>query len=166
MEKLTTLFLLIFATTFSFSQELTGTQLLNKAIQFHDPQGKWKTFEGTLFLSTEISDRPNRESEVKINLPKEYFSMKMKQEDKVTESIIEKGKCSFQLNGKTPTEEEAKANELSCDRANLFKNYFSYLYGLPMKLKDPGTLIDPKVNRKKFKGKEYLLLSILNILSL
>ena len=28
-----------------------------------------------------------------------------------------------------------------------------YLYGLPMKLNDPGTILDPIVKRKKFKGK-------------
>jgi hypothetical protein len=40
------------------------------------------------------------------------------------------------------------------------KNYYTYLYGLPMKLKDPGTLIDPKVERRSFKGKEYLVLKV------
>ena len=56
------------------------------------------------------------------------------------------------------TTEEKKENNLSCDRANLYKNYYTYLYGLPMKLKDPGTNIHEKVERKTFKGKEYLVL--------
>jgi hypothetical protein len=37
------------------------------------------------------------------------------------------------------------------------QNYYTYLYGLPMKLKDPGTIISSVVNRKDFLGKEYLL---------
>ena len=36
----------------------------------------------------------------------------------------------------------------------------TYLYGLPMKLKDPGTILDPVVKRKKFKEKEYLVLKV------
>jgi len=40
----------------------------------------------------------------------------------------------------------------------LYKNYYTYLYGLPMKLKDPGTIISKTVVTQNFKGKEYLML--------
>jgi hypothetical protein len=40
----------------------------------------------------------------------------------------------------------------------MYKNYYTYLYGLPMKLKDSGTIIDQQTSRKTFKGKEYLVL--------
>jgi hypothetical protein len=40
----------------------------------------------------------------------------------------------------------------------MYKNYYTYLYGLTMKLKDEGTIIDQKVVKKIFKGKEYLVL--------
>ena len=33
------------------------------------------------------------------------------------------------------------------------RNYYLYLWGLPMKLKDPGTIIDPEVHNKSFNGK-------------
>jgi hypothetical protein len=38
------------------------------------------------------------------------------------------------------------------------RNYYTFLYGLPMKLTDPGTIIDPVVVKKEFMGKEYLVL--------
>jgi hypothetical protein len=75
-----------------------------------------------------------------------------------TEYTVDKGKCSILFNAKKPSESEMKENNLSCDRANLYKNYYSYLYGLPMKLKDSGTNIHPQVEKKSFKGKEYLVL--------
>jgi hypothetical protein len=37
------------------------------------------------------------------------------------------------------------------------RNYYT-LYGLPMKLTDPETIIDPVVVKKEFMGKEYLVL--------
>ena len=40
------------------------------------------------------------------------------------------------------------------------KNYYTYLYGLPMKLKDPGTQLDPKAFKKIFQGKEYWVLKV------
>ncbi len=40
------------------------------------------------------------------------------------------------------------------------KDYYTYLYGLPMKLNDPGTNLDPKTEKKTFKGKDYLVLKV------
>lgn len=49
---------------------------------------------------------------------------------------------------------------MSCDRATLYKNYYTYLYGLPIKLKDEGANINDTIERKTFMGKEYLVLSV------
>ena len=77
----------------------------------------------------------------------------------VTEYIIQKDDCSMSINGNiNPSEELKNRYNLNCERANMYKNYYTYLYGLPMKLKDDGTIIHPKVERKKFQGKEYLVL--------
>lgn len=158
MQRLTIL-LLFLSTTFCYAQ-LTGNELLEKAIQFHDPNGKWSSFSGTLFVTMETPKRPDRNSEIKIDLLNEFFRVNASQGKNTTEYTVDKGKCSIQFNGKTPSEEEKKENNLSCDRANLYKNYYTYLYGLPMKLKDEGTNIDPKVEKKSFKGKEYLVLKV------
>jgi hypothetical protein len=158
MQRLTIL-LLFLSASYSYAQ-LTGSQLLDKAIQFHDPKGNWETFQGTLFVTMETPNNPNRDSEIKINLPNEYFYVKASRGEIVTEYTVDKGKCVISFNGKIPSEEEKKANNLSCDRAMLYKNYYTYLYGLPMKLKDEGTFIDQKVARKTFKEKEYLVLKV------
>ncbi len=69
--------------------------------------------------------------------------------------------CTYALNGeKNLTKDQQKQYNINCDRAQLYKNYYSYLYGLPMKLKDPGTIIDNKVEKKVFKGKTYLVLKV------
>ena len=157
MKKLTTLLVLLFAFQ-GFSQELTGKQLLEKAIKYHDPNGNWETFKGTLLVTMETPKSPNRDSEIKINLPEEYFYVKASNGKNTTEYTVDKQNCNIGFDGKTPTEAEKTAHKLSCERANLYKNYYTYLYGLPMKLKDNGTIIDEKIERKKFKGKEYLVL--------
>lgn len=158
MKRLT-LLLLFLSTTISFAQ-LTGEQLLDKAIQYHDPDGKWETFNGILSVTMETPTRPNRNSAIHIDLPNEFFMVNAQQGKTLTRYTIHKGECGIQFNGRVPTEAEKKKHKLSCDRANLYKNYYTYLYGLPMKLKDEGTNIDPKVTRKTFKGKEYLVLKV------
>ena len=64
------------------------------------------------------------------------------------------------LNSNIATEEEKTANKLSCERAKMYQNYYTYLYGLPMKLKDAGTIIHEKVALQNFKEKNYLVLKV------
>ncbi|MEL0455685.1 DUF6503 family protein [Flavobacteriaceae bacterium SZ-1-7] len=153
------LLIFILYTPLLFSQELTGTQLLKKAIQYHDPNGNWKTFDGQLFITMEIPKKPNRDSRIIINLPKQQFSIKSTVGEKVTQYIIEKDSVSIIFNGNSkPSKEILEENRLSKSRAKLLKNYYTYLYGLPMKLNDPGTIIHEKVESKTFKGKNYWVL--------
>jgi len=161
MTKYIFTFLLFVVTITSFGQELTGNELLAKAIQYHDPNGHWETFSDTLTVTMKTPKNPDRVSTIHINLPKEYFYVKATRAEKTTEYTIEKNDCKIAFNGSTELSEAVKKeHNLSCERANLYKNYYTYLYGLPMKLKDEGTIIHPKVQRKTFKGKEYLVLKV------
>jgi len=160
--KQTALYLsILFFSITSFGQDLTGSELLNNAISYHDPSGNWATFNGTLNVVMEIPEKSNRNTEIKINLPEEYFYSKASRDNNTTEFILEKEDCKILYNGSVDFSEKiAKENRLSCDRATMYKNYYTYLYGLPMKLKDQGANIDEKVELKKFKGKEYLVLKV------
>ncbi len=152
-------FLFIVFSISGFSQELTGKQLLEKAIAYHDPNGNWPNFKGNLNITMEIPEKPNRDSNIKIDLPNEFFSVKAAVDDKVSEYIIDKDSTTIIFNGsKNPSEAILKEQRLSKERAKLYQNYYTYLYGLPMKLKDGGTIIHDKVASKTFKGKAYWVL--------
>ena len=141
------------------SQQLTGYQLLEKSIAYHDPSGNWDTFNGAFNVTMETPNNSPRLSEIKINLPEEFFEVKATRDTIVTEYSLKQGACTIKLNGKEDLSEAVlKENNLSCERANLYKNYYTYLYGLPMKLKDPGTHISEKVERKTFQEREYFVL--------
>lgn len=161
-----TTFLFVFFLSFSaFSQQLTGEQLLEKTIQFHDPNNQWGTFNATLFVRMETPNRSPRVSKITINLPNEYFRVRAKRDSISTIYELNKKKCSASTIGlkykKELTKEEWKHKlEEDCKKANLYKNYYTYLYGLPMKLKDKGTIIHDKVQRRNFKGKDYLVLKV------
>ena len=153
------LFLLITSFLTSCEKKLTGDLLLNKAISYHDPNGNWPTFNGELIVTMETPNNPNRDSNIVINLPEDYFYVKAVRDTLTTEYEVKKDGCTITFNGDTNfTEEVAKKNRLNCERANMYKNYYTYLYGLPMKLKDPGTHISDSITHKTFKGKEYLVL--------
>jgi hypothetical protein len=141
------------------SQTLTGTELLDKAIVYHDPSGNWQSFDASLHVTMKTPKSSDRESEIKIDLPGEYFYVKSSRDTTVSEYILNKENCRILLNGKEDLSEAILSeNNLSCERAKMYKNYYTYLYGLPMKLKDAGTHISKEVDKKKFKGKDYLVL--------
>lgn len=144
-----------------FGQDLAPNQLLNKAIAYHDPQGNWADFKGQLFITMKTPNSSDRLSEITMDLPKHYFKLVTKKDNTTIEQIINKGVCKLLLNGsETVSEDEIAKHRLTCDRTQTMRNYYTYLYGLPMKLKDPGTLLDRKVYRKTFKGKIYDVLKV------
>ena len=160
MKNLILFFTILFS-TYLYCQVLTGNELLEKAIQYHDPNGNWPAFNNELFITMEIPEKPNRDSHIVINLPSQVFSVKSIVEDKITDYIIDKDSVSIIFNGKSNLSKAIlKENGLSESRAKLFQNYYTYLYGLPMKLKDPGTIIHEKIINKNFKGIDYWVLKV------
>ncbi|GGI56016.1 DUF6503 family protein [Winogradskyella haliclonae] len=140
------------------SQNLTGQQLLEKAINYHDPSGNWSTFNGHLKVTMTTPNQSARVSAININLPAEFFSVTAVRNNTSQTYTVDKTDCALFYNETQLDEAAAKEKKMTCERANMYKNYYTYLYGLPMKLEDKGTNIDSKVERKTFKGKEYLVL--------
>lgn len=140
-------------------QPLSSQDVLEKAISYHDPNSQWEQFNGELNITMETPDRPNRISDIKINLPEELFYVKATIDTLETVYDLNKTDCKVLFNGSSEFSEElAKANRLNCETARRYQNYYTYLYGLPMKLKDPGTHIADSVKHRNFKGKDYLVL--------
>ena len=142
------------------SQNLRSKQVLEKAINYHDPKGNWETFSDTFTVIMTTPNASKRTSDISINLPNSYFSVKATKDDETTSYTLDKDKCEMKYNGKVADSIVAKEKKMNCDRATLYKNYYTYLYGLPMKLTDPGSKLNDKVEKKTFKGKDYFVLKV------
>lgn len=143
----------------SNSQLLNGEELLNKAIEYHDPNDLWKSFNGQFLVTMETPNKSDRNTEITIDILNEFFNSKALRDSTTIVFTVEKELCEITYNGsKEFSEEIAKEYRLNCDRAKMYRNYYTYLYGLPMKLKDPGTVIHEEVETITFQGKEYLVL--------
>ena len=144
-----------------FSQEITAKELLKNAINFHDPMNNWTDFKGSFIVKMFTPDQRIRESFIEIDLKNELFNMSVKKDQNKTLTAINKSDCKIIFNGSERFSlEDEKKHRLTCKDAFKMKNYYTYLYGLPMKLNDPGTILDSIVKRRKFKGKEYLVLKV------
>ena len=145
----------------TFSQNITATQLLDKAIQYHDPQNNWKRFDAKFNIVMETPKSSNRKSSIHLNIPKQIFELEVEKDDSKYAYHFEKETCTTSLNGSNKiSEEDRKKYRLTCERGSLMRDYYTYLYGLPMKLKDPGASLSETVQKKVFKGKEYLVLKV------
>ena len=160
MKKSIFLLFVIFSTSQFFGQDITGSQLLEKAIEYHDPNGNWATFSGTFNLTMKTPTKSDRNSMISLDLPNELFQLFAAQDKISYQYILEGQKCNIYYNGHMATEDEKIKNNLNCKRAKMYQNSYTYLYELQMKLKDPGTIIHEKVVLKKFKGKDYLVLKV------
>jgi hypothetical protein len=161
MFRIIFLILLFHISLIGLSQSLSSEELLLNAIDYHDPNNNWPSFNEEFTVTMETPNSSDRKSNVKINLPAERFRLTVNKEQNIQEYILDGNDCLLRLNGSEEiSETERKTFNLNCDRANMLKDYYTYLYGLPMKLKDPGTIIDPKVMHKTFKNKAYLVLKV------
>jgi len=112
----------------SFNQELTGLQLLDKAIKYHDPSDNWTSFHGNLGITMSTPDGKKRVSDITINHPKEYFQVIAIKEGIEIAQTLNKGECELKLNGSTEiSEEDKKTHRLTCERAHMYKNYKNFL---------------------------------------
>ena len=161
---MTRYFFILFAFVLSataFGQDLTGKQLLEKSIAYHDPNGNWNTLKASLTVKMSMPKSAERITQIQLDFPEQFYSTTVTKDENIITSILDKENCTLLLNGSADISKEQKDTlRINCDRAKMMRDYYTYLYGLPMKLKDSGTNIYEKVQKKKFKNKEYLVLKV------
>ncbi|MEE4247878.1 MAG: DUF6503 family protein, partial [Kangiellaceae bacterium] len=122
--------------TYNHAQELSGPELLDKAIAYHDPNTTWNTFKGSFEVRMETPNSSDRVSTIQMNLPQSTFELQVTKDGDAYTYKLDGADCEISLNGSTAiSEEDLEKFRLSCDRGTMYRNYYTYLYGLPMKLK-------------------------------
>jgi hypothetical protein len=143
------------------AQNINAEQLIKASINYHDADYNWKTFKDTLIVEMTTPNQTPRVSKVHINNLNNDFYLKVEKDGNNFSYNITSNKCDMKLNGTSNfNESDAKKFNLNCDRGNMLKNYYTYLYGMPMKILDPGAIISNKVERKLFHGKDYLVIKV------
>ncbi len=145
--------LLLFICGMLSAQKMTGSEVLAKSIEYHDPKGKW--YKAKLKLSFEES-RPNGSADttlVQFKNRKNYFQMTQLRNGEAVVREVKNGNCAFEINKEEEiSKQQQQTFQLNCPRTKMMHNYYSYLWGLPMKLQDEGTIIDPEVWEVEYEG--------------
>ncbi len=143
------------------AQNLTGTELLDKTIAYHDPNGNWATLGAKITFAEDERNGKMIKQIIEFRNGGNYFQGYRSDGEHETVQILDGDSCTLTLDGSSDfTDEEREKHRLNPDRAKMMRNYYVYLYGLPMKLKDDGTQIDNEVKQVEFMGKDYLKLKV------
>ncbi|MDY7094689.1 MAG: DUF6503 family protein [Acidobacteriota bacterium] len=129
----------------------TPQELLDRSIVYHDPDGRFLTESHRLVFAESRPNGPDRRTEALIDVAGERFEIVRRGEHTVA-GVWAPDTCEMTLDGRSEvTAAEREEHHPTCERLTLLRNYYTYLWGLPMKLRDPGTQLG-RVTATTLKG--------------
>ena len=130
----------------------TAEEILARAIAHHDPGDRFLSEPWCLTFRETRPGASDRHTEILVDEPGERFRMVRRAEHEIA-GVLDRERCEMTLDGRSDlTAAEREAHRVSCERLRLMRNYYVYLWGLPMKLRDPGTQLGT-VQETEFEGK-------------
>jgi Family of unknown function (DUF6503) len=149
--------LILAVTTLSVSSAASDlSQILLLSQRHHDPRDVW--FKSVIRLTIEEArtDGTSRTSLVVLDNPGSAFELKTRRDNRQIVMSVFREKTSASLDGRLDfSKEEAAKYGLTPEGVVRRRNYYAYLYGLPMKLSDPGTITGIPVPIAKYEGRTY-----------
>lgn len=146
---------------FIVAQTITGQALLEKSIQYHDPKGKWDKFKGTMHFRETRPNGADRFTSILLDNKRSIFSLDQMSSGYRVEKFIKQDQCSYKVDGATTVADSLiQKFRLTCPQIQRMRNYYVYLWGMPMKLRDPGTKIEEQVTQTTFMDKEVLAMKV------
>ncbi len=141
--------------------QLSAIEVINKSIQYHDPKGVLADEKITMHF---IETRPNgadRKSDVTIHVPKESYIINREVDSHHVSMKWHKNKSQFKLDGTSKlSAEQIEKYNLNNERLHKMKDYYRYLWHLPMTLEDPGTIISDQVKTVTFNNQKSLEIKV------
>lgn len=157
MNKLMAVWLLLLPPFITAAQQ-TASDLITAAIKFHDPHNNWPKTQLNFYFSDTRPGKEPRASVMYLDNSRGTVCITREQDGRAITRHVVGEACKYDIDGNySPSAEDAEQFALNDKRSLMLRNYYLYLWGLPMKLADPGTIIDPKIYKKEFNGQETLV---------
>ena len=132
-----------------------SSDLVEQAIAFHDPQELWNDGVFRLKLEETRPDGPSRKTTLLVDNASGRFEIATQRDGAQIDGVLEENGCEMRLNGSTRfSDEEKEKYRLTCERLEWLRNYYVYLWALPMKLHDKGTFLDPDVLETTYQNRQ------------
>jgi len=146
----------------------TAEDLLARSIAYHDPDGVWGKRVVQIVVRSELSDELAAERgssgsvrRAVIDPLRGSFALSFERDGSLVEVSGRGDDLTVRVDGEAqPSPEELERVGMAPPRARVLRNYLTYLYGLPMKLRDAGTRLDPTPQRTSFQGRDVWALKV------
>jgi hypothetical protein len=131
---------------------LAAEGLLHRSIAYHDPDGRW---ERGAFEITDVSSRVDgtgRRTVLRFDNARGRFEMEQVVDGRVLKIVVENDAVvEVRLDGRAElSAEEIDRFRLSPAQVLTTRNFYLYLYGLPMKLKDPPAPDSHRTRKRRY----------------
>ena len=137
--------LIVLLVPFFGLSQITPEEVIDKAVKYHDPEGMWPSMSKTFEFSETRPSGPDRTSTMILDNSKSYVRI-----DRNNEEIYEvMGEDAKVLKG-----------DKDSSRGLMMRNYYLYLWGLPMKLKYDKTPFDNEVKEDVVEGVECYIVRV------
>ena len=144
----------------------SADELLERSIAHHDPQGVWTTGRIELTMEVVYSEKLAEQRGIeKLSTALwlapghgEFRCIRTHDANEVEYQVVN-GEGTVLVNGSTDFT-EADRERLRVGDPLMYRDYFEYMWGMPMKLRDPGTIIDPVVRETTFQQQPVLALRV------
>jgi hypothetical protein len=131
--------------------------VIARSIAYHDPSGQWNNRNHLIQLAESRPDGTVRHTRLSLHPGSDDFDMRQTSGKDRIQLRYFKSSFSFSHNGSTDIDEATVARLGLNQKAMLrMRDYYSFLFGLPMKLRDQGTIIQPDVKKVWYHGQELL----------
>jgi hypothetical protein len=159
MRILTILWLL--TSSLAYGQQISGQELLQKTLQYHDPNGEWALLNATVRYDEYRANNTIRKSVARFNNTNNRFKLERTNDKLVITRGTVADSCYVLVNGSAEFDLALDSVfNLACERSFMYRNYYLYMQGLPMKLLDEGTVVHEDVALTEFMGKSYFKVKV------
>jgi len=148
--------LLVTGIALSSHAQITADQVIDNSINYHDPNGLSADKEATFHFIETRPKAPDRKTTVMLHPHEERYQLTRQADDLEIVTTLSSGTYSHLVDDRAPSSAEIEQYRLEDARSDVMRTYYNYLWYMPMKLNDPGTIIDPTVKSANFFGKEAL----------
>lgn len=141
--------------------QMSSSDLIEASIAYHDPQGILASKRINMHFTETRPNGSERKSDVTIDISKELYIINRDVDDHHVSMKWHKNKSNFKLDGESKVSaEDIEKYNLNNDRLHKMKDYYRYLWHLPMTLNDPGTIVSDRAKTVTFNEQESLEIKV------
>lgn len=141
--------------SFPITEIPSGKSIVENSIEFHDPNHNWQNLQAQLEFTETRPNGGDRHTSIDVDNNRGNFCTKREVNKMHVQRHIIKDSCSYNIDEyEELTEKEIEEYKLTDKRSFFIRNYYLYLWGLPMKLNDAGTHIGEQAKLTKFDNQD------------